>query len=71
MSDIERPQPLEETEDRAMYIAMVVRDAMENFHHKHLSDEQMKELNPTIRNAISLPFMHFRIMRNPMLTRSL
>jgi hypothetical protein len=34
------------------YIAMVVRNAMENFHCKHLSDKQMKELNPIIRNAI-------------------
>ena len=34
------------------YIAMVVRNAMEDFHCKHLSDKQMKELNPIIRNAI-------------------
>jgi len=36
----------------AMFLAMVVRNAMEDFHHRHLSDEQMKELNPIIRNAI-------------------
>jgi hypothetical protein len=36
----------------AMYIAMVVRDAMEDFHVKYLTDEQMAELNPIIRNAI-------------------
>jgi hypothetical protein len=35
-----------------MYIAKVVRDAMEDFHCKNLSDSQMKELNPIIRNAI-------------------
>ena len=35
-----------------MFLAMVVRNAMEDFHCKHLSDEQMKELNPIIRNAI-------------------
>jgi len=34
------------------YIAMVVRNAMEDFHCKHLSDAQIKELNPIIRNAI-------------------
>ena len=34
------------------YIAIVVRNAMEDFHCKHLSDEQMKELNPIIRNAV-------------------
>ena len=36
----------------AMYIAKVVRNAMEDFHVKNLSDEQMAELNPIIRNAI-------------------
>ena len=34
------------------YLAIVVRNAMEDFHYKYLSDEQMKELNPIIRNAI-------------------
>ena len=36
----------------AKYIAIVVRNAMEDFHSKYLSDAQMKELNPIIRNAI-------------------
>jgi hypothetical protein len=36
----------------AVLIAMHVRDRMEDFHHKHLSNAQMKELNPIIRNAI-------------------
>ena len=36
----------------AKYIAMVVRNAVEDFHCKHLTDEQMRELNPIIRNAI-------------------
>ena len=36
----------------AKYIAIVVRNLMEDFHCKHLSDEQMKKLNPIIRNAI-------------------
>jgi hypothetical protein len=26
---------------------------MEDFHHEHLSDEQMAEPNPSIRNAIA------------------
>ena len=34
------------------YLAIVIRNTMEDFHHKYLSDEQMKELNPIIRNAI-------------------
>jgi len=36
----------------AKLIAAVVRNAMEDFHCKYLSDKQMKELNPIIRNAI-------------------
>jgi hypothetical protein len=43
----------EETQHYARFIAMVVRNAMEDFHVRHLSDEQMKELNPIIRNAIA------------------
>ncbi len=49
MSD---PKTVQEMKDYAKYIAIVVRNAMEDFHCKHLSDEQMKELNPIIRNAI-------------------
>ncbi|MBO0860474.1 MAG: hypothetical protein J2P21_18745, partial [Chloracidobacterium sp.] len=48
--------PLTETRDLVMYIASVVRNAMEDFHGRHLSDEQMKELNPIIRNAIYTAF---------------
>lgn len=40
------------TQQFASYIAMVVRNAMEDFHCQHLNDEQMRELNPIIRNAI-------------------
>jgi hypothetical protein len=36
----------------AKYIGMVIRNAMEDFHCQHLTDEQMRELNPIIRNAI-------------------
>jgi hypothetical protein len=38
---------------RAMYIARVVRDAMEDFHIEHLTDGQMAQLNPIIRQAIT------------------
>jgi hypothetical protein len=38
------------------YLAIVIRNFMEDFHHKYLSDEQMKELNPIIRNAIYTAF---------------
>jgi hypothetical protein len=31
---------------------MVIRNAMEDFHVEHLSDDQMRELNPIIRNAV-------------------
>ena len=33
-------------------ISIVIRNAMEDFHTEHLSDAQMKELNPIIRNAV-------------------
>lgn len=36
----------------AKIVAMEVRNAMEDFHVKHLTDEQMRELNPIVRNAI-------------------
>ncbi len=37
----------------AMFIAAIVRNAMEDFHCQYLSNKQMKELNPIIRNAIA------------------
>lgn len=45
-------QPSLESQSEAMFLAVVVRNAMEGFHTAHLSDEQMKALNPIIRNAI-------------------
>lgn len=36
----------------AKALAAYVRYHIEEFHSKHLSDEQMRELNPLIRNAI-------------------
>ncbi|MBP7937825.1 MAG: hypothetical protein KA354_24560 [Phycisphaerae bacterium] len=50
--DIQKPDASEEEKQFALLIAMVVRNAMEDFHHEHLTDEQMKGLNPIIRNAI-------------------
>lgn len=47
-----KPKPSKVTQQMAKYIAMVVRNEMEDFHVKYLSDEQMCELNPIIRNAI-------------------
>lgn len=43
---------IEELKDQSKYIAIVVRNSLEDFHCKHLTDKQMKELNPIIRNAI-------------------
>ena len=40
------PQASAETKEFACYIAM------EDFHCQHLSDDQMKQLNPIIRNAV-------------------
>ncbi len=52
MNTPEPPELTEETQTVATYIAMVVRNAMEDFHCEHLTDDQMKQLNPIIRNAV-------------------
>ena len=52
MNDSQSPRPVKEDQKLASYIAMVIRNAMEDFHCQHLNDDQMKELNPLIRNAI-------------------
>lgn len=45
-------QKLTPTQQLTLLIAMHVRNEMEDFHVEHLSDAQMKELNPIIRQAI-------------------
>ena len=45
-------KPSKNSQEIAMFLAMVVRNAMEDLHAKHLSDEQMQELNPSVRNAV-------------------
>jgi hypothetical protein len=49
---LELPFPQEQLKGIATYIAMAVRNEIENFHSEYLSDGQMRELNPLIRNAI-------------------
>jgi hypothetical protein len=43
---------LSRSQVEAMVIAFIVRGEMENFHIKHLSQAQMKELNILIRQGI-------------------
>ena len=45
-------RPSKSIQAASMYIAMVIRNAMEDFHVKYLSDKHMKELNPIIRDAV-------------------
>jgi hypothetical protein len=52
MTDKPVLQVPEGTRTFASYIAMVVRNAMEDFHCEHLGDDQMRELNPIVRNAV-------------------
>jgi len=52
MNDNNLPTPVKEDQKLASYVAMVVRNAMEDYHCEHLTDDQMKQLNPIIRNAI-------------------
>jgi len=35
-----------------LLISMIIRSEMEDFHVKHLSDAQMKQLNPIVRQAV-------------------
>ena len=46
------PEAIKWMQELSKYIAIVIRNAMEDFHCQHLSDAQMKELNPIIRNAV-------------------
>lgn len=43
---------LTQVQQITLLIAMHVRNEMEDFHIEHLSDAQMKQLNPIIRQAI-------------------
>jgi hypothetical protein len=47
----------------AKVIAMHVRNEMEDFHCQHLSDAQMKELNPIIRQAIYETLRHLYFLK--------
>ena len=63
MKKPQRPELSEETKTFATYIAIVIRNAMEDFHSEHLSDDQMKQLNPIIRNAVCTAlhtFQHYQ-----------
>lgn len=48
----ERWMKLNPKQQHVMVVAMYLRNAMEDFHVKHLSDEQMAELNPIIRQTL-------------------
>ena len=50
---------------RALLIAMYVRNSIEDFHAEHLSDAQMKELNPLVRNAIYTALTCIVALENP------
>jgi len=51
-----KPKATATQRDLAKLFAMIVRNAMEDFHVAHLSDDQMRELNPIIRNALCTAF---------------
>jgi hypothetical protein len=58
------PTAVKEDQQLASYIAMVIRNAMEDFHCQHLTDDQMKELNSIIRNAICTALHAFNNYEN-------
>ena len=43
---------LDKTTRTSLIIAMYIRNELEDFHSNHLTDSQMKELNPIIRQAV-------------------
>lgn len=43
---------LNHTMQISLIMAIYIRNEMEDFHSAHLSDQQMQELNPIIRQAI-------------------
>ncbi|MCK4423058.1 MAG: hypothetical protein KAV18_03205 [Candidatus Omnitrophica bacterium] len=52
----------EYTKEMSKAVSIFVRNNMEDFHYKYLSDKQMKELNPLIRNAICTALHAFNRM---------
>lgn len=50
--DLKKFESLSEKQKQAMLLGIEVRNKIEEFHLKYLSDEQMKELNPLIRQGI-------------------
>ncbi len=63
-------EAMEGMRDYAKYIAMVVRNAIEDSHCKHLSDAQMDELNPIIRNAVYTAIYAFESRKNPRISEA-
>lgn len=53
------------TKQLANLVAIVIRNAMEDFHCEHLSDDQMRQLNPIIRNAVATALHAFNNYETP------
>ena len=60
-ASIAADEMLEDDNLLAKAIASIIRNQMEDFHCKYLTDEQMKELNPIIRNSIYSALQLFRL----------
>jgi hypothetical protein len=62
MSSASEPTLPKDIQQSATIIAMVVRKAMAEFNSEHLSQEQLRKLNPIIADAIATAlhaFQHF------------
>jgi len=59
-----KPRATATQRELAKLFAMIVRNAMEDFHVEHLSDDQMRQLNPIIRNAICTALHMIENMNN-------
>lgn len=54
-------QKLDSTVQLSLIIASYIRNEMEDYHVENLSDKQMKELNPIIRQATYNILKHLKI----------
>ena len=49
---------------QSKYISIVIRNAMEDFHTKHLSDAQMKELIQLLEMPFMRLYIQYSILRS-------
>lgn len=64
-------EPTEFQMEKAKLLASFVRSEIEDFHCEHLTNKQMKELNPLIRNGIVAGLYYLDNVRNERIFKAL